>query len=80
MLDAGWPPDARDAQGTTALHWAAFHGNLEMARALLARGARADVSEREHGGTPIDWAEHGAVHGWYRRTGDYPGVLAALRG
>ena len=62
MLDAGWPPDAQEAQGTTALHWAGFHGNVEMARALLNRGARVDVKEREHGGTPIDWAEHGAVH------------------
>ena len=38
MLDAGWPP-AVDGQAVTALHWAAYHGNAELAAALLARRA-----------------------------------------
>src|SRR6267142_2463546 len=34
MLAAGWPVDVR-AGGTTALHFAAWHGNTEMMREIL---------------------------------------------
>ena len=32
MLGAGWPVNARGKHGATALHFAAWHGNLEMVR------------------------------------------------
>jgi len=35
MLEAGWPVDARGQHGGTALHWAAWHGNVEMAQLIL---------------------------------------------
>jgi len=79
MLTAGWPAGADDEHGATALHWAGFHGNVEMARVLLEHGARTDVKEREHGGTPIEWAEFGVAHSWERGSGDYPAVLELLR-
>lgn len=78
MLKAGWPVDVRGPESATPLHWAAFHGNSELVRALLARGARADVKEPFHDGTPLDWARYGAIHGWQCRTGDYDGVIALL--
>jgi ankyrin repeat protein len=78
MLHVGWPADVR-SQGTTALHWAAFHGNAEMVRELLAADAPADVRDEEHDGTPLDWAQYGSQHGWHCRTGDYTGTLEALK-
>jgi ankyrin repeat protein len=38
--------DEADADGTTALHWAAHNGDLESAAALLAAGAAPDVANR----------------------------------
>jgi ankyrin repeat protein len=78
MLEAGWPVDARGQHGGTPLHWAAWHGNAEMARELLRRGAPLDVKDTDHDGTPIGWAVYGSVHGWNCRTGDYGGTVDAL--
>src|ERR1700682_2058382 len=36
-------PEARQADGTTALHWAAHRNNLVIARALLQAGAKVNV-------------------------------------
>ena len=35
MLECGWPVDARGQHQATPLHWAAFHGNDDMAQAIL---------------------------------------------
>lgn len=78
MLRVGWPVGVR-SEGATALHWAGFHGNAEMARELLESNAPIDVRDDHHDGTPLDWAEHGSQHGWYCRTGDYAGTLELLR-
>jgi len=53
---------------------------LEMAAALLRYHAPVHVTETDFNGTPLSWAEHGAEHGWYRTSGDYPGRIAALVG
>ena len=34
--------NAAEADGATALHWAAYHGDLEIVNALIAAGARVD--------------------------------------
>ena len=78
MLDCGWPIDARGQHGTTALHWAGFHGNVELARILLERRAPLEVVEHDFKGTPLSWAIYGSVHGWRCRTGNYPAVVEAL--
>ncbi|HXA50171.1 MAG TPA: ankyrin repeat domain-containing protein [Candidatus Acidoferrum sp.] len=77
LLQAGWPPDAQ-AQGATALHWAAWHGNAEAVRALLGRGAPLSVRDAQYQGTPLHWAKHGAENSWHRAKGDYPAVLEML--
>jgi ankyrin repeat protein len=79
MVRAGWPVGTRGHENATALHWAAFHGNPDMVQALLAAGADASEREQTHGGTPLDWAEYGSLHGWNCRTGDYDGVRRLLR-
>jgi ankyrin repeat protein len=78
MLDAGWSIDAPGQHSATALHWAAFHGHLEIVRLLLERGAPLERVEPDHGGTPMSWAIYGSVHGWRCRTGQYAEVVEAL--
>ena len=39
LLDTGIAVDARDRQGSMALHWAAGEGRADAIRALLAAGA-----------------------------------------
>lgn len=78
MLQQGWPANAALDNGETALHYAAWHGNLPMVRALLEHNAQVNVFETEHGGNPLAWALHGSLHSWHKEKGDYPGVARAL--
>ncbi len=78
MLDAGWPVDAAGDRGQTPLHWAGFHGNMEMVRALLRHKAPLEAQEWQFKGTPLGWALYGSEHGWHRETGDYPDTVRAL--
>jgi ankyrin repeat protein len=77
LIEAGWPTDPRGQHNATALHWAGFHGNAEMARVLLEHGAPVNLKGDDYDGTPLDWA----LHGMERRcsTGDYAATVAALR-
>ena len=74
----GWPSSATLDNNQTALHYAAWHGNVAAVRALLSRNAPVNVFEKEHGGTPLAWALHGSLNSWHRDTGDYVGVAKAL--
>jgi len=47
---------AYDTSGATALHGAAWIGNIPIARMLLDDGALMEVVELRHGGTPLEWA------------------------
>lgn len=78
MLRAGWPVDARGPHGGTALHWAAWHGNAEMVRAILPYHPPIDSRDNAHNIPPLGWALHGSLHGWHAGTGDYAGVVRAL--
>jgi len=78
MLRAGWPTDVLGDLDQTPLHWAAWHGNLEMVRALLRHHASLDAQERQFKGTPLDWALHGSEHSWHRETGDYSHTVEAM--
>ena len=44
--------NAPAVDGTTALHWAAYQGDVETARLLLAAGARTGAANR-YGVTPL---------------------------
>jgi ankyrin repeat protein len=78
MLGVGWPVNATDSQRATALHWAAFHGNLQMTKVLLEAGARTDAMDKTHGARPLGWATYGSLHGWHSGSGDYAGVVKLL--
>jgi hypothetical protein len=78
FLDAGWPMDAAMPRGVTALHWAGFHGDVEIAKLLVSRGAPTETRDAEHDGTPLGWAFYGSLHGWGRPTADYAGVVDVL--
>ena len=58
LIDRGANPNARSRIGSqgTALHSAAFEGNLDMAKLLIAAGADLRALDREYQGTPESWA------------------------
>ncbi len=78
LLEAGWPVEASGGEGQTALHWAAWHGDLAVVEDLLRRGAPLEVREQQFGGTPLGWAIHGSLNAWHKEEGDHPGTVAAL--
>jgi ankyrin repeat protein len=63
LLDTGTDPDRYNPEGfhshSTPLHQAVWSDRLDVVRLLAERGARLDVRDRLHDGTPLDWAEHG---------------------
>ena len=61
LIDAGMPPDERlpfYGKGHTALHVAAYEGNLEMLHVLVSRGASVNVTDETWRTTPLAWALH----------------------
>jgi hypothetical protein len=76
MLDLGWPVEASSG-GTTPLHQAAWTGNVETVRALIAHGADVNARDTMYQGTPIGWAQHGAEHNGGK--GDPAAVIRLLR-
>jgi len=51
-------PDARDDDGATALHHAAWSGDLAAIRQLLHAGADPTLRDARFDATPLGWAEH----------------------
>lgn len=45
-------------RGRTPLHDAAFDGDLDRITTLLAAGADPAITDDEHGGRPLEWAEY----------------------
>jgi hypothetical protein len=45
-------------QGRTALHAAAWNGDLDLVRRLVSLGADLDVRDGRFDGRPVDWAGH----------------------
>lgn len=78
MVSAGLPVDKPGRHGATPLHWAAFHGNVEMIREILGKNPPLEVLDADHRSSPLGWAIHGSENGWYAKTGDYAGTVEAL--
>jgi len=58
LLSAATPVDGVDADGSTALHEAAYSGRADSVRHLLARGADPGRRDTRFGGTPLGWCRH----------------------
>jgi ankyrin repeat protein len=78
MLECGLPVDARGQHQATPLHWAAFHGNVEMARAILRFEPPLEATDADFSGTPLGWAIHGSEHGWYASSGNHAATVTLL--
>jgi ankyrin repeat protein len=52
LVDARADVNAHQDDGTTALHWAAYHDDLPLIRRLLKAGAKANVAN-DYGSTPL---------------------------
>jgi hypothetical protein len=78
MLEAGWPVNTPGAMGATALHWAGFNGNAEMAREILRFQPDLELKSKEYEGTALSWALFGSGNSWHRETGDFVGTIHAL--
>ena len=59
LLADGADVNAAHGDGMSALHWAARHGDPDMAAMLLAAGARIDADTRVGGYTPLHLAAEG---------------------
>ena len=78
MLDLGFPIDAREFNhGCTALHNAAWCGDLDLVRLLIERGHPVDVRDPDHDSTPIGWAVHSCSEGRHPN-GRYAEVVELL--
>ncbi len=78
MLIAGLPVESFGQHHATPLHWAAWHGQAELVRQLLAQGAPIENSDNDYRVTPLNWALHGSQNGWYRDAGDYTATVEVL--
>jgi len=52
LVDKGANVNATEADGSTALHWASYHDNLEAAALLIRAGANVDAAN-DLGATPL---------------------------
>lgn len=78
MVSLGWPLTQEGEWGGTPLHWAAWNGQVEMVRLLLAAGAPVNVRDARYGSSPIAWCAHGSR--WCDRANDddYPAIVHLL--
>ena len=58
LLDRGVDIHVHKGDRASALHWAAYHGQVAMVRYLLDRRADPNSTEITHGLTPLGWARH----------------------
>ncbi len=78
MLEAGLPVDEYSQHHATALHWAAWQGNVELVRTILAHDPPLEDDSNDYRGTPLDWALHGSENAWPREEGAHAATVEAL--
>jgi ankyrin repeat protein len=77
LIARGATANARDADRSrqSALHAAAWNGDLKMAELLVAAGADITARDAEHNATPREWAETSIV---ISKNADCGAVAASL--
>jgi ankyrin repeat protein len=60
LIDAGADLAATGLDGGTALHQAAWFGQPDNARLLIAAGAPLEIFDETHHSSPLGWAVHGS--------------------
>jgi ankyrin repeat protein len=78
MLDLGFDPLVRGVERWEPVRWAAFHGNVEMLRRLLAHRPPIGVKDPSYGGTLLGQCLYGSLHGWHCRSGDFAACVQLL--
>lgn len=78
MVSLGWPLTPESEWGGTALHWAAWQGQVDLARMLIEAGAPVNVRDSRYGSSPIAWAAHGSLHCDRANDTDYPAMVHLL--
>ena len=63
MLSVGWPIEVRGQHGGTALHWAAFHGNADMANLILRYTPPLEWTDTDFQATP-SWLGNSRLGAW----------------
>ena len=58
LVALGFPLTSTTTTGATALHYAAAHGQGDLVRELVQRGADPHAKESMYGFDPAGWAEH----------------------
>ena len=78
MLDSGFPIDARGREhGATAMHWACWKGDPDLARLLLERGTSLTILDTSFQATPLGWLDH-ASRTQSEPAGDHNGVRRVI--
>ncbi len=62
LLDHGADANARDHEGATALHRAAFANAIDVIDVLISRGADIDARDPRWQSTPLGWSVHTGQH------------------
>ena len=78
MVSLGWPLTPESEWGGTALHWAAWQGQVDLARVLIEAGAPVNVRDSRYGSSPLAWAAHGSLHCDRANDTDYPAMVHLL--
>lgn len=78
MLAAGLPVNERTQHGGTALHWAAYHGNVSMIREILRHSPPLDAVDSDFNGTPLGWAAHASKEADDGRVGVFVEIVGML--
>src|SRR5258708_19310722 len=64
MLAAGLPATTLGQHGAIPLHWAGFHGNVEMAREILRYHPPLEMNDADFHLSPLGWAIYGSQNAW----------------
>jgi ankyrin repeat protein len=78
MLECGFDPNVKDADGVTALHRAAMGGRVDAVRVLLDHGASVEALDGMFAASPLVWACEGWSHDPRQQGMDHVAVARLL--